>query len=73
MEDYPIAVVYTVDEDNNIINEFQCDYSYAIDSYMGQRDHNGNRYIIKKFGESTSPYKKKPKKLFDIIAHQPES
>lgn len=72
MEDYPTAVVYVVDENDYILSEFQCDFSYAIQLYMGQRDHNGNRYIIKKFGESTDPYKKKPKKLFDIIAHQPE-
>ena len=72
MEDYPLAVVYSVDEDNFIISEFQCDWSYAIDSYMGQRDNHGRRYIIKKFGEDPSPYKRKPKKMFEIIA-RPQS
>lgn len=71
MEDYPIGVVYIVDEDDFILQEFQCEYSYAIQAYMGQRDHLGHRYIIKKFGEPTTPYKRKPKKLLTV--HQPES
>lgn len=71
MENYAPAIVYVVDEDNYIISKFQCDFSYAIQSYMGERDFNGNRYIVKKFGEPTAPYKEKPKKMFTV--HQPES
>lgn len=61
------GVVYTVDEEDFIVSEFPCDFSYAVDTYMGQRDSHGRRYIVKLFGKPTDPYKRKPKKVFDIM------
>lgn len=56
---YKQGVVLVVDDDDNIISEFECDFSYAIQSYMGKRDEMGRRYIIKTYGESIIPYKRK--------------
>lgn len=70
MENYTDGIVYVVDNDDFILSEFPCDFSYAIQMYMGQRDHRGNRYIIKQYGQSILPYKRKIKKTFTV--RQPE-
>ncbi len=52
------AVVYTI-HNNEVIEEFEVDYNYAIGQYWGKANTNGIYYIAKKGVKIPFPHKKK--------------
>lgn len=58
------GMVYILNDKNEIVYEFPCDYNVAIMSYYGKRDHRGRFYVGIK-GKPV-PFKRKKKPLFDI-------
>lgn len=66
----PRAVVYTLDENNEITSELEMDWDTAVFSYLNKRDHNDHRYYITRVGSRTK-FKKKQRKLMDVIRKEP--
>ena len=60
-----IAIVYTINKENEVIDEFKMDFNDAIAAYWGKRLPDGSRYYIG--GEDSGcPFKRKKKKLLDV-------
>lgn len=58
------GVVYVIDKNNEIVEEFNCDYDTAINTYWGKRTQKGRYHVGVKGIEV--PYKRKGKNLKDI-------
>ncbi len=56
------AIVYIIDDNNEIVHEFKSDWDFAIRNYFGKKDFRG-RFYVGVEGKPV-PYKKKPKRLF---------
>ena len=54
------ATVYTV-KDNQVVDEFDCDYNFAVGAYFGKHNNKGAYYIAKKGVDI--PYEKKNRLL----------
>lgn len=65
------ATVYTIDKDNLVVEEFDCDYNYAIGAYFGKPNHKGRFYIQRKGGKI--PYKHKKKFLKKLYPSSQDS
>lgn len=58
------GIVYIIDDNNLVINEFKMDWDTAINRYYGKRDRKG-RYYIGVPGKPI-PFKKKSNPTYDI-------
>lgn len=65
------AVVYTINEKDEIVSEFEMDFGRAIQTYLNKRDDKGNRYHISVKGKDV-PFKRKPKNFKNITGHSRE-
>lgn len=67
------ATVYTVDEDKLVVDQFDCDYNFAIGEYHGKKTMKGRYYIAKK--GIKIPFKFKEAILKDVRhqGHQEQS
>lgn len=61
------ATVYTINEDNEVVDQFDCDWNLAIGQYWNKRNMKGRYYIGKK-GEAI-PYQVKNRLLKNVL-HQ---
>lgn len=64
------GIVYTINDNNEITDSFDCDFDTAIKTYWGKKTSKGRYYVGVKGVEV--PYKRKGKNLKDIrpINHQ---
>jgi len=62
------GIVYTLNDDNQILEQFECDWDRAIKNYFNKRTSKGRYYVAPK-GKDI-PFKRKPKKLYDIRSGQ---
>lgn len=53
------ATVYTI-KDNEVIEQFDCDYNFAIGAFHNKRSHKGTYYIAKKGVKIPYPHHVKP-------------
>ena len=60
------ALVLVLNNENEIIEQFDADFNTAMFAYHGQRDSRGNRYYVVLKGKNI-PFKRKKKELKDII------
>ena len=58
------GVVYTIDENDQIVSEKHMDFDAAVNTFYGKRDHKGRRYYISVEGKDI-PFKYKRKILSD--------
>jgi len=64
------VVVYTIDSENMVIDQFECEREYAMENYWSKRTENG-KYFIANVGDNIK-YKFKRKVLKDV-RHSSES
>lgn len=57
----PTAIVYTLDEKNEVIEEFKAEYEFAMRTYWGRYSPKGKYYVARE--GIKIPYKKKIKPL----------
>lgn len=60
---YKQGLVLIVDDEDFVVSEFECEFAYAVQMYMGKLDDLGRRYIVKTYGQGIEPYKRKPTKF----------
>lgn len=60
------GVVYTINKNNEIIDEFEYDFNMAIAEFHGQRTEQGNRYWIG-VKEKEPPFPRKKKNLKEVF------
>ena len=65
------GIVYVLNEKNEIVHQFKCDYDYAIKTYFGKSDNRGKFYIGVEGKEV--PFKKKQIELKNIIRKRDSS
>lgn len=65
------ATVYTIDDNNIVVDQFDVDYDFAIQRYFGTRTNRGRYYVSKKGVKI--PFKFKNKILKSIMpSHESE-
>lgn len=65
------ATVYTLDENNMVIDQFDCEWNEAVGRYHGKRNNRGQYYIGLK--DKPIPYKFKRKILKNIYPSNDQS
>lgn len=60
------ATVYTI-ANGEVVDEFDCDYNYAIGAYHGQKNLKGNYFIARKGVKI--PYPHHRRSLKNVINH----
>jgi hypothetical protein len=58
------ATVYTINENDEVVEQFDCDYNFAIGQYWGKPNFKGRFYIARKGVEI--PYSPKQKTLKNV-------
>jgi hypothetical protein len=53
------ATVYTINDDDIVVDQFDCDYNYAVGAYFGKPNHKGRYYVARKGIKIPYPHKKK--------------
>ena len=61
------ATVYTINDNDEIVEQFDCDYNFAIGEYWGKPNLKGHFYIARKGVEI--PYSPK-QKILKNVNHQ---
>lgn len=64
------VIVYTIDNENMVISQFECEREFAMQNYWNQRTDNG-RYFIANVGDDIKF--KFRRKLLKDVRHSSES